>query len=70
MPCLELEAPHPDPIDGSEGWLVMIGEGSDAQQTLRLLNDLWPDVDCPTTALCGRVGAPRGRGATSALPGL
>lgn len=57
--CIELEAPLPAVIwtaeevpDDSQRWLVLIGDASDAEQTLNFLHDLWPDVDCDTAALC------------------
>jgi len=43
--------------DDSERWFVLIGEGSDAEQTLNFLHDLCPDVECDTAAL----GEARGR---------
>jgi hypothetical protein len=33
------------PIEDDDGWLVLIGEGSDSDATLRFLQDLWPDVE-------------------------
>jgi len=35
-------------IAGNEQWVVLIGEGSDAEKTLNFLRDLWPDVECDT----------------------
>ena len=58
--CIEPNTPPaPDVLWPDEGarddsgrWVVLIGEGSDAEQTLDLLRDLWPDVECGTAAQC------------------
>ena len=46
LSAIEQHAPGDGAAGDAEGWVVLIGEGSDAEQTLNFLRELWPEVEC------------------------